>query len=262
MLPVVVQNPGGQVMLAAFIGAVAALFGALIGGVFTYFAAVRKVEAELAAAAANAAAVLKAAKEEAEAVVKAAREQAAGTREAGLRNAIETEAMKLRFRLAERHLDAFHARADALMNLLAQVQVDETAVQQFVDYMARDITLMMVNARQIVRPADWGKMLPMLQDIQGGCISAKYLLETRASSLASPMDQRFYLLRNVATAMGALIHLTSVVSTSSVVYAQEADLEDFAAVLQENWAKSKAALVEQVAQMKQFFAGFEAAPPQ
>ena len=246
MLAAVVQNAGDEVLASALVGAAAALLVAVLGGLFTYFATTRKAKADLDAAKESARAMLEAGERQATAIIQAAAQQAAGTREAGLRNAIETEAMKLRFRMAERHLNRFHERAGALMALLTELQRSEEVAKRFVEAQPHVPSVALLEAELVARPEDWERLMDARLALHGAGIDIHCVLDKgNTDPQLWTVENHTGLVKGCGVAKAALQHITSVVNVSSVLRAQgTADPagEESVATLHRQWEETKEGL--------------------
>jgi hypothetical protein len=225
--------------------AVAAVAVAIIGGLVTYYATVRKASSDSADAMEGARAMLGAAEKQAAATLEAATAQAEGVREAGLRNAIETEAMKLRFRLAERHLDRFHERAGALVALLTELPRDANVAERFVQGMPHTPSVVLMEAELVVRPQDWERLAATLSTFTVATAGVGLVLYESPDPAQRTTAANMDLSKGCGTAIAALQHITAVVNVSSVVRAQGVIDEESQALLSSlylRWEERKAAL--------------------
>ncbi len=243
MLAAVVQNAGDEVLVSALVGGAAALVVAIVGGLFTYFATSRKAKADLDAAREGARAMLEAGERQATAIIQAAAQQAAGTREAGVRNAIETEAMKLRFRMAERHLDRFHERAGGMMALLTELHRNEKVAKRFVEDQPHVPVVALIEAELVTRPEDWERLMDARLALHGACVDIACVLDKgNTDPQRWTVDNHTGLRKGCAVAEATLQHITSVVNVSSVLRAQgTADPagEESVATLHRQWEEKK-----------------------
>jgi hypothetical protein len=253
MLPVVVYGTDNGAVVAALVGAAAALIVAVLGGLFTYRATVHKARAEVAAAREGARALLEAAQRQAAATVEAAVEQAAAAREAGFRNAIETEAMKLRFQMAERHLDRFHERAGLLMAALMDLQRSNQGGDRYVQLMVHSPYDAFQEAELVARPEDWDRLIDARNTLGEACTSVHFVVVggkgfvLPGNELPPVWTTERYteLSTSCSTAVAALQHIIAVVSVSSIMRAQGAtSAESLAllATLYQKWEEKKALL--------------------
>jgi hypothetical protein len=254
MLPVQVYGADSGAVVAALVGAAAALLVAILGGVVTHLTTVRRAKAEVAAAKETARALLEGAERQAAATVEAAVEQAAGVREAGFRNAIETEAMRLRFRMAERHLDRFHKGASKLMAALREVaQTGGQEGKRFLQVRARSPYDPLMEAELVVRPEDWDRLTGTLTVLAQACTSVQYVITGGRGFVAPDAEmppvwtaERYCeLSRCSETAVAALQHITAVVGTSSFARAQGQPSAESLTLLSDlylNWERRKALL--------------------
>lgn len=245
-MAIAVENGGDGVLVSALVGGAAALLVAVVGGLFTYFATTLKAKTDLDGAKENARATLHAAQRQATAIIRAAVEQAAGNREAGLRNAIETAAMMLRFRIAERHLDRFHERAGALMALLTELKRNEDVARRFVEAQPHVPSVALMEAELVARPEDWERLIEARLALDGAFVDIHCVLDKgNTDPQRWTTENHTELIKGCAVAKAALQHITSVVNVSSVLRAQgtvDPTGEQSLATLHRQWEERKETL--------------------